>query len=101
MAYLPYRDDLQPRAVESLILATQALHNALMTRSAQGIYCIAGLTDTEDVDQELTQGRWRNDICVQSTLPLKSWAKGHNASIAVKKNRDIYADYFLNEGAVE
>ena len=87
--------------MEGLILPTLALHNILMTSFVQGIYCPAGLTDIEDMNRELTQGHWRNNICVQSTLPLKSWAKGHKASIAAKKIRDIYADYFINGRAVD
>ena len=101
MTYLPQHDDLQPKAMEGLILPTLALHNILMTSFVQGIYCPAGLTDIEDMNRELTQGHWRNNICVQSTLPLRSWAKGHKASIAAKKIRDIYADYFINGRAVD
>ena len=42
-----------------------------MTSSFQGIYCPAGLADTEDVNRELTQSRWRNDNSVQSMLPFE------------------------------
>ena len=89
---MPQHDDLKPKAMEGLILPTLALHNILMTSFVQGIYCSAGLTDIEDMNRELTQGHWRNNICVQSTLPLRSWAK---------KIRDIYADYFINGRAVD
>ena len=51
----------QPKAVESLILATLASHNMLMTSSIRGIYCPAGLAHTEDVNRELTHSGWRND----------------------------------------
>ena len=77
---------LLQKAVESLILTILAFHNMLMTSSVWGIYCPAVLADTDDVNRELPQGRWGNDTCVQSTLSLETWAKGHNASIAAKKN---------------
>ena len=56
-----------------------------MTSSFWGIYCPAGLADTEDLNRELTHGPWRNDTCVQSMLSLESLAKVHNPSIAAKK----------------
>ena len=52
---------LEPTAVESVILATQALHNMLMTSSAKNIFCPTGLYDTEDINSELTLG-----LCVLS-----------------------------------
>ena len=47
---------LEPTAVESVILATLALHKMLMTSSAKNIYCPTGLCNTEDVNRELTLG---------------------------------------------
>ena len=46
-------------------------------------------------------GLWRIDICTDSMLPLEIPAKGHNTSVSAKEIRDVYADYFMNEGAVE
>ena len=42
----------EPTAVESVILATLALHNMLMTSSAKIIYCPTGLCDKEDGEIE-------------------------------------------------
>ena len=36
---------LEPKVVESIILATLALHNMLITSSIRSIYCPAGLSD--------------------------------------------------------
>ena len=44
----------------------------LMTSSVWGIYCPAGLAETDDMNRELTHGRRRKDTCVQSILPLES-----------------------------
>ena len=41
---------LDPTAVESVILATLALHNMLMTSSAKNIYCPRGLRSTEELE---------------------------------------------------
>ena len=65
-----------------------------MTSSVWGIYCAVGLADTKDVNEELTQGRWRHDTYVQSMLPFESWAKGHNVSIATNKILDIYVQLY-------
>ena len=92
---------LEPTAVESVILATLALDNMLMTSSAKNIYCPTGLWDTEDVNRELTLGLWRNDNCTDSMFSLEKPTMGHNASIAAKEIRDTYAEYFMNEGAVQ
>ena len=92
---------LESKAVESIILATLALHNMLITSSIRSIYCPVGLSDTEDVNRELTHGLWRIDICTDSILPLEIPAKGHNTSVSAKEILDVYADYFMNERAVE
>ena len=65
----------------------------LKTSSARAMYCPGKLADTEDMNRELTHGCLRNHTCVQSGLPLESRSKGHNASVAAKKDQDIYADY--------
>ena len=56
---------LESTFVESVILATLALHNMLMKSSAKNIYCPTGLCDKEDVNRELTLGFWRNDNCTR------------------------------------
>ena len=78
----------EPRAVESVILATLALHNMLMTNSARDIYFPTGLCDSEDVNRQLTLGLWRNDKCADSMFSLEKPTRGYNASIAAKEIRD-------------
>ena len=92
---------LEPTAVESVILATLALRNMLMTSSAKNIYCPTGFCDTEVVNRELTRGLWRNDNCADSMFSLKKPTRGHNASIAAKEIRDTYTEYSMNEEAVQ
>ena len=62
----------KPKAVESLILATLALHKVLMISSLRSISCPAGLADTGDANRELKHSNRKNDACVQSMLPLES-----------------------------
>ena len=81
----------EPKAVESIVLGTLALHNMLITSSIRGIYCPAGLTDTEDVTSESTYVVWWNDICTDSMFPLEIPAKGHDTSIYAKEIRGIFA----------
>ena len=92
---------LEPTAVESVILATLALRNMLMTSSAKNSSCATRLCDTGDVNWELTLGLCRNDNCTDSMFSLEKSTGGHNASIATKEIRDTYAKYFMNEGAVQ
>ena len=85
---------LEPTAVESVILATLALHNMLMTSSAKNIYCATGLCNTEDLNWELTLGLLRNDNCADSMIYLEKPTSGHKTSIAAKEiRRDTYAKY--------
>ena len=87
---------LEPTAVESVILATLALRNMLITSSGKNIYCPTGLCDTEDVNRELTLCLWRNDNCSDSMFSLEKRPRGRNVSIAAKEIRDTYAEYFMN-----
>ena len=89
---------LEPTAVGSVVLVTLALHIMLMTSSIKNIYCPTGLCNTEDVEKH---GLWRNDNYADSVFSLEKPTRGHNASIAAKEIRDIYAEYFMNEGAVQ
>ena len=92
---------LEPTAVGSVVLVTLALHITLMTSSIKNIYCPTGLCNTADVNRELTLGLRRNDNHADSMFSLEKPTRGHNASIAAKEIRDIYAEYFMNEGAVQ
>ena len=94
MVYLSYGH------VESLILATLALDNMLMTSSAKNIYCPTGLCNTEDINRELTLGLQRNDNCADLMLSLEKPTRSHNASIAAKEIRNTDVEYFMNEGAM-
>ena len=92
---------LEPATVESVILATLALHNMLVTSSAKNIYFPTGLCNTENLNWELTLGLWRNDNCADSMFSLEKPTRGHNTSIAVKEIRHTYTVYFMYEGEVQ
>ena len=83
---------LEPTAVESVILATLALNNMLMTSSTKNIYCPTGLCDTEDVNWGLTRHLWRNDNCADSMFSLEKLTRSHNASTAAKEIRETYTE---------
>ena len=72
-----------------------------MTSAAKNIYSPTGLCNIEDVNQALTLGLHRNGNCADSIFSLNKATRGHNASIAAKETRDTYAEYFMNEGAVQ
>ena len=88
---------LDAKAVKSVTLATLALNNMLMTSSAKSICCPTGLSDTDDVNWELTLSR----KCSLEMFSLEKPTRGHNASIAAKEIRDTYAEYFMNRGAAQ
>ena len=75
---------LEPTAVESVISATLALRNMLMTSSTKNIYCPTEFCDSEDVNRELTLGLSRNDNYSDSMFSLEKSTRGHNASITAK-----------------
>ena len=82
---------------KNLNLTILNLHNMLMTSSFQGICCPAGLADTEDVNRELTQVRWRNDNFVQSMLPSERSQRPYSS----KKNSWHLRWLFYEQRAVE
>ncbi|OXA39154.1 protein ANTAGONIST OF LIKE HETEROCHROMATIN PROTEIN 1 [Folsomia candida] len=90
----------QPQHVESIIKACIALHNFLRTQdlSAPSLdpYCPAGFVDTGDEDN----GEWRQE---EHSLALRNLTRlsSNMHSAAAREMRDSFAEYFVNEGAVE
>jgi hypothetical protein len=80
--------------------ACVALHNFLRTEEISapngGTYFLAGFADNGD-DQN---GLWRQE---EASLALRILTRlsSNMHSFAAKEMRDTYADYFINEGAVE
>eukprot|EP00112_Aurelia_sp_Birch-Aquarium-sp1_P020473 Seg529.1 transcript_id=Seg529.1/GoldUCD/mRNA.D3Y31 product="Protein ALP1-like" protein_id=Seg529.1/GoldUCD/D3Y31 len=92
---------LPPESIRTITMATLTIHNFLRKSKSRKIYCPVGMTDSVDQDGELSPGMWCNDAATNSLISLPPPPKGHNACKNAKKVRDIFKDYFWNEGAVE
>ena len=84
-----------------MLMATLTIHNFLRKSPSRNIYYPAGLADSENRSGELNPGTWRTDPPSNSVLPLQVPSTGHNASKDAKHVRELFKDYFCNEGAVE
>ena len=94
---------LPPNSVEHLVLATLVLHNLLRRSSSRSTYCPPGLTDMELPTREFAQGLWCSDgTPTQIFFNLsKSSNMSRNATLNAKEIRNIFTDYFANEGQVQ
>ena len=91
---------LNPDFVSDLTLAMLTLHNALRQGICREIYCPKGLADEHDsITEEFIPGQWRASKH-NSQISLHVPANGHNASKNAKVIREIFKDYFINEGCV-
>ena len=89
--------NLEPKHTENIVLSALALHNMLIKNPA---YRPGNLADTL-LDGEVLEEEWRDDVATDSFYPLQIPRSGHNLSIAAKTVRDIFKDYFMNEGVVD
>ena len=93
---------LEPKHVESIVLAALALHNMLIKNPANlASKNPANLADTLLEYGEVLEGEWRDNVAMDSFYPLQIPRSGHNPSIAAKTVRDNFKDYFMNEGVVD
>ena len=92
---------LSPKSIEVMLMATLTIHNFLRKSPSRNIYCPAGLTDSENSSGDFNPGFWRKDPPRNFVLRLQIPQSGHNASKDAKQVREIFKDYFFNEGAVE
>lgn len=88
---------LSPQYVEDLVLAALTLHNILRQGRCPDVYCPKGLADEIDMRGNFIPGSWRLD---EQLTPLRVPSNGHNSAVAAKEVRDIFTDYFCNEGSV-
>ena len=79
---------------ENIVLASVVLHNWLRRSN---IYFSPGLVDREDRNGEFQPGSWRSD---GDQLNELQHVRGNTSQIA-KDVRNNFANYFVNEGAVE
>ena len=91
---------LSPETIQILAMATLALHNFLRQSSSKNIYCPHGLADTVEKIGEVIPGQWRNSPPTESFLHLQASSSGHNSTNRAKHVRELFKDYFCNEGAV-
>ena len=91
---------LPPATIQILAMATLALHNFLRQSLSKNIYCPPGLTDTVDVNGDVIPGLWRNSPPTESFLQLQTSSSGHNSTNRAKYVRELFKDYFCNEGAL-
>ncbi|CAH1979570.1 unnamed protein product [Acanthoscelides obtectus] len=93
--------EVSPDKVDYIVRTTCALHNWLRRTSAN-TYIPPGTTDYEDIDTgNIIPGSWRKDVANNQVLqPGHSWTS-HNYSKGAATRRDNYAEYFMNDGAVD
>ena len=91
---------LSPERATSVTLCALALHNFLLKSSSKGIYCFAGLIDQEDSEGNITPGRWRSENLGDGFVDISPQCHGNNIPKSAKHFREVFTDYFMNEGAV-
>lgn len=86
--------------MEDLTLAALTLHNFLRSNKvSKQIHSPKGLADEEDISTgEVVPGSWRASELQMNPLPVPN--SGQNASRLPKGVRDIFKEYFCNEGSV-
>ena len=78
--------NLEPEYVEDCILTALTLHNMLIkSTNSANVYGLHSFVDTILEDGKIAEGEWR----------------GHNVSLNAKAIREIFMDYFVNDGAVD
>lgn len=88
---------LHPTVIEKQVSAALILHNVCREND---VYCPVGLCDTESVSGGVSEGSWCQDQSATAMQPLVVPTRGHNATVDGKHIRDVFKDYFCQEGAV-
>jgi hypothetical protein len=91
---------LKTKTVDYIVLAVTALHNWLRSQPrTSAAYMPSGSVDEENTETLLLQqGEWRQDD--SNDLTRLSITSGPRYSNEAKNVRNMYRDYFINEGAV-
>ena len=80
---------------------TLILHNYLLKSPSKGIYCSLGcLIDQEDKQGNTIAGSWHTELMTKEIRALAPQCHGNNISNSSKHIREVFMDYFMNEGAV-
>ncbi|XP_064462305.1 uncharacterized protein LOC135372766 [Ornithodoros turicata] len=89
-----------PDRAGNIVLATVALHNFLRTVQATlPLYTPAEMVDVEDVATgTIREAAWRQDHQPRGVVRIRQ--RGFSNSRQAKEIRELYTNYFINEGAV-
>jgi hypothetical protein len=83
--------------VDKILRTACALHNWL-TNNAMETYLPRGSVHTEDMDRsEIIPGSWRSEV--HGMVDIKRFGSNHHSQQA-KAIREVYKQYFINEGRV-
>ena len=95
--------NLSPEKARTITTCSLVLHNFLQKSLSKNDYTPAGFVDSVNSQGELVQGSWRskkgNSLGVFSSSIVSQ--VGRKAPKNSKVIRDIFAEYFTNEGSVE
>ena len=95
--------NLSPEKARTITTCSLVLHNFLQKSLSKNDYTLAGFVDSVNSKGELVRGCWRskkgNSLGVFSFSIVSQL--GRKAPKNSKVIRDIFAEYFTNEGSVE
>ena len=91
---------LNPKKVETIVLATCVLHNFLLSKSST-VYAPPGFFDTEVEDGSLVPGTWRNESSLASSFFDLRQQGSNSHSLDAVDIRNEFKTYFVSsEGEV-
>ena len=84
----------------AVTICSLLLHNCLRKGVSRNIYCPPGSADSDNGRGELTNGAWSSETTSTAFLPVQP-AQGNNPTRSAKLIREVFTEYFLNEGSLE
>lgn len=90
--------NLLPKNATFVVLACCVLHNFLCEAS-EATYSPPGYADMEDDYGNIVPAQWRNETQRSQLLDLEA-TPSRNYSAGAAETRKMFAQYFMNEGAV-
>lgn len=91
----------KPDECKKFVLAVCALHNFILSNDRNRMYCPEKYADWEDENHRINNGDWRKEAERRYTAIRYSKCFIRKASASAFKQREEFAEYFENEGAVE
>ena len=88
---------LSPESATSVTLSPLILHNYLLKSSSKSTYCTPGLIDQKDEQGNVIAGSWCSEHMAKEFRSIVPQCHRNNPS---KYIREVFMDYFMNEGAV-